>query len=168
MLRGRPRGEPYLGGGPLVFFAPRVAIEISTGQPGHPSTYGLLGADWFPETSGPFHAQIHIRESAAPFRPSLEDYDDALVGIPAEYCDGMIRGLQNSAVPSGSLIVRYGAHSPVGSSPFLFCWLSRALVRLFALPPSDRNIDIVGSMIAQCRPWYRSSGPMAFVVNNGA
>lgn len=135
-----------------AFHARTTAIEIGTGQPGHCSSYALLGAEYFPDESGKFRTQIHIRDGTRLYLNSLS-LDGAFFGVPGECCDSVVLGLQdNSAGPPGSLIIRCGAHSSVGSSQFLFRWLSRAILRLLALRAPDRNIDSVAAIIADCRP----------------
>jgi hypothetical protein len=130
--------------------AQRAGIEISHGRFGHESTYALLGADWSPDESGQFHAQIFVRDGATRFQDSLSDGGNALVGLPNEFCDAVKLGLKESVTPSGTLIIRYAAHSPVGSSPFLFRWASRALMLLFAT--SDRSGNAIGSLLLKCEP----------------
>jgi hypothetical protein len=137
----------------VVVPARKVAIEVIW-RGGHPSSYGLLGAELFPTNSGFLNAEISVFSGQfAPFPESLAaGLDNAGIGLPNEYVSGVVRGLDagvrfRNRVAAGLLVVRHAAHGLVGSSPLIFQWLGTAIPLLLHQQVMPRNEEIRSILI---------------------
>lgn len=119
----------------------RGGVEFNQNVGGR-NYYGLLGAEWWPSSSGQLCIRIHISESyEKPFPDSLAGVvDRVFVGLLNEYVEGIMQGVTDQSaklgrLPEGELVFCCAAHGLVGSAHAVFKWLAAALVRILIVDP---------------------------------
>jgi hypothetical protein len=109
-----------------------VSVELATGQPGHPSTYGLLGA-----RAGNSDTTFVVPTNGEAFLGAAARAADVVqLGLPEEYRPGIGR------VQPRGLVVTVAAHGRFSSSERMFGFLSVLLSRLLehGVPEQDEAV----------------------------
>jgi hypothetical protein len=110
----------------------RLAVEWAGGQPGHPTSYALLGG--FPSDHG---IEIAV-EGDGPFTEALAGVADPVVfGLPDGYRNEVVRVLAGHV--SEGFTVTVAAHGAAGSSEMAFRFVSGFLAALIE-PQDDRAL----------------------------
>jgi hypothetical protein len=130
----RVRSLTFPANAALVPAIQRAAIEYY-GQSGHPSSYGLLGAEFTSHMADTLKVEILLSgEAAKPYEGQTMQLCDVRTGLSPEYADGVALGLEKEAkvnsLPAGQLVIACAAHDPVGSSPYIYEFLSKLLMKL--------------------------------------
>ncbi len=123
-----------------------VAVELWL-VTGPRALYGLLGAEFIPDSSEQLRVQVAL--SATPqynlgMRIGAEEgiawslavwTDDVRIGLPEEYVRGIWDGIAEAGtvLGSGTLTFQWAAHGAIGSSQALFGRITRCLVQLLAV-----------------------------------
>jgi hypothetical protein len=90
--------------------------------------YGLLGAEFYPDSLNSFSLEIYSSDSTkVSFDNSIyQGTDNLFVGLPLIYSNAVKRGFlqyfkdTDKAKPNGKLVFKCAAHSEVGSSEDIF------------------------------------------------
>jgi hypothetical protein len=114
-----------------------VAVELARWQLGHPSTYGLLGAEFTPDDSGRLVIDLATSDDNGPpatWALASSRVEDVRIGLPQEYVPGVLKGLSGveEVFGAGRMRIACAAHGVYGSSQVIFRWLTRANISLIA------------------------------------
>lgn len=111
----------------------QVAIEWRRAVCG-PSSYGLLGAQWTPQSTERLLVRVLV-SADVPFPGwdwRSQSSPDPRPGLPLEYAKPVLAGaLEAEGLPAlgaGILCFDQAAHDLVGSSPLVFHWLAHTVV----------------------------------------
>ncbi|MCT7961005.1 hypothetical protein NG791_09990 [Laspinema sp. D1] len=98
--------------------------------------YGLLGGGFLPDRSGELVVKVAVSKKDELEMPEslASKFDTVYRGLPGEYADSVLDGIVDAGeiLGSGLLLCNCAAHSPVGSSPWMFRQLALIWVRLIA------------------------------------
>jgi hypothetical protein len=103
---------------------------------GHPSSYGLLGAEFMPDSSGRITVEVALSGGAdgetVTYDSLAAGSDTVRAGLPREYGSAVLQTgtLYASALGPGTLRFDDAAHGMVGSSVAVFGWLTRIVLQL--------------------------------------
>lgn len=109
-----------------------IVIEWCHGQPGHPSTYGMLGG-----RLGSGATTFLVSEHGPRFRQACDDLvNRAALGLPREYRADIL-----GVVPD-SVVITAAASGEVTSSPLVFMVLARVLMAFLrdGVPEEDAQV----------------------------
>lgn len=110
-----------------------ILIELALAK--HASSYGLLGATFFPSKDMENELCVEIRFSShrIPYRESLSNERGASYwGLEKEYAQSILTSVKdyfdNTKVPAGKLIFDTAAQCEIGSSIKVFSWITKILL----------------------------------------
>jgi hypothetical protein len=124
-----------------------AALEISIPH-GPITSYALLGAELTESEVQGLEVAVFVNSSGFPFAQTLAQRpEEARVGLPKEYADAVIAGVENVArlygLPTGAALqFRWGAHGLIGSSPWIFKKVSNLVAQLFTLPKTASKEEL--------------------------
>lgn len=112
-----------------------AAVEMLIPKGGR-AIYGLLGAEFQPELSQELLVKVAVSGTATQQLDWLlaSRLDRAYMGLPSEYCHGVLSGALSAAeiLGSGLLHINCAAYGEVSSSPIIFNQLASTIVKLLA------------------------------------
>jgi hypothetical protein len=103
---------------------------------GHPSSYGLLGAEFMPDSSGRITVEVALSSGSdgetVTYGSLAAGNDTVRAGLPREYGSAVLQTgmLYASSLGTGTLRFADAAHGIVGSSVAVFGWLTRIVLEL--------------------------------------
>jgi hypothetical protein len=117
----------------------KVQIAIEVILPGGPSSYALIGFDFYPGElhSNKIDVSVLIDSTDIIYTNSLAYRNETvMIGIPKEYSQAILKGATKSledigSFPPGRMVFNIGAHSNVGSSKVAFALATKLLLILF-------------------------------------
>ncbi len=121
---------------------------------GHPSSYGLLGAEFMPDSGGRITVEVALSSGSdgeTVTYDSLAAGSDAVrVGLPREYGSAVLQAsmLYASALGPGTLCFADAAHGMVGSSVAVFRWLTRIVLELLVHEVATMTDDELMSIVS--------------------
>ena len=121
----------------------QVCIELALLQLGHPSSYGLLGAEFTPQTNGKLTSQVWTNENPGErINWSLignGTIDEVHAGLLLEYGPSILdASLKENAFPyAGTIQFNCAAHGLAGSSIEIFQRLTNAILQILKVPAED-------------------------------
>ncbi len=129
-----------------------AAIELLIPQGGK-TGFGLLGAEFTPDRAS---TQLLLKLNVVESNSSLIDWslassvDNVRSGLPNEFVDSVIQGVQETkdVIGSGILHFKCAAVGEVGSSPHIFWQMARIIVNLLHLPEDSTFERVRKAVIA--------------------
>jgi hypothetical protein len=117
----------------------QITVEVAK-MPGHPSSYGLLGAEFTPQSNGNLTIEVAL-SNGSNGGPMLDDsladgMDSVHSGLPRSYGSAVLEVAMRYAHALGPGTLRFpdAAHGTVGSSQIAFGWLTRVVLELLVRP----------------------------------
>lgn len=118
---------------------------------GATASYGLLGAEYLDGDRDEGEVSVAVNRAGAPMlHPLAPDSEDVRVGLPDEYAEAVLSGLERVVTEGwqfrGQVTFRWAAHGAVGSSPDFFSELAAVVARLLAIknvPSEDELISML-------------------------
>lgn len=122
----------------------------------HTSCYGLLGGTFQPEDGGTLQIEIGVsagyRGQAWPLPfPSVALYGTPVVGLPAEFAEGVRKGVEASPelarFGAGILRIDRAAHTEICSTNMAFQRVARIVMRLLTWASLDMSKEAILSLL---------------------
>ena len=121
---------------------------------GHPSSYGLLGAEFMPDSGGRTTVEVALSSGSdgetVTYEPLAAGSDAVRAGLPREYGSAVLQAsmLYASALGPGTLRFADAAHGMVGSSVAVFRWLTRIVLELLVHEVATITDDELMSIVS--------------------
>jgi hypothetical protein len=124
---------------------------------GHPSSYGLLGAEFLPDSRGRITVEVAV-SGGSDGETLTHDWlvarnDTVRAGLPKAYASAVLETgmLYASTLGPGMLRFADAAHDMVGSSVAVFGWLARIVLHLLVHEVSTMTDNELMSIIRATR-----------------
>jgi hypothetical protein len=111
--------------------------------------YALLGCHVIPRESESVVRIFETGYKGPIFEDSLERYETVRVGLPKEYIDGVLAGLNSvQPLPAADIEFRCAAHGEISSSQIAFAWAVNLLGRILHMSPTEINDGTLSELLS--------------------